>query len=159
MCTLNNFVRTKICFVFAVQRNACLPHLYFLFLTWKVKLNPNNSVSVMFDCAWKVSGIHGTNMTDTVVIVSAAVVKRKIVCHIEEIKKREVPIVNGMLLKKFRDEWVFWRCSHVFFVLEFVFIYQVFARLLLPLPAMQLNLFVLTTNLLLFITQLRVQST
>ena len=45
-------------------------------------------------------------MTDTVVIVSAAAVKRKIVCHIEEIKKREAPILNGMLLKKFRDEWV-----------------------------------------------------
>ena len=159
MCTLNNVVRTKIRFVFAVHRNACLPHLYFLFLTWKVKLNLSNSISVMFDCAWKVSCIHGTNMTDPVVIVSAAAVKRKIVCHIEEINQREVPIVNGMLLKKFRDEWVFWRCSRVFSALEFVFIYQVFARLLLPLPVMQLNLLVLTTNLLLFITQLRVQST
>ena len=65
VCTLNNFVKTKISFVFPVRRNACLPPLYFLFLSWKVELNPNNSISVMFDCAWKVSGIHGTNMTDT----------------------------------------------------------------------------------------------
>ena len=101
----------------------------------------------MFDCAWKVSDIHGTNMTDTrnewqnaylvlVFELSSIFLLLSFLRPLfngrlsagEEIKKREDPNVNGMSLKKFRDEWVFWRCSRVFSSLELVFIYQVLAR-------------------------------